>query len=187
MTRDFALLAARVAVGGTMAAHGAQKAFGWWGGIGPEKAAGFMHSLGFRPGEMYAKAASYTEMGSGVAIVLGAGGPLGPAGLISTMIVAITSVHAKNGLFAQDNGVELGLIYGSAALSFAATGYGAISVDNILGLKEKLTDPVLTALALAGGVAAAYLILNSRDTAPETPATPTFQGKNSPLEPVEPA
>jgi putative oxidoreductase len=187
MIRDLALLAARLAVGGTMATHGAQKAFGWFNGPGPEKAAGLMHSLGFRPGETYATAAAYTEMGSGLAIALGAGGPLGPAGLISTMIVAQASVHWKNGLFAQDGGIELGLIYGAAALSFAATDYGSLSFDAIVGLRETLKSPALTALALAGGIAAAYVILSNRDLTPNTPATPTVQGKNSPLAESEPA
>jgi putative oxidoreductase len=187
MIRDLALLAARLAVGGSMAAHGSQKALGWFEGPGPEKAAGMMHGLGFRPGETYATAASWTEIGSGLAIALGLGGPLGPAGLISTMIVAQTSVHWKNGFFAQKGGIELGLIYSAAALSFAATDYGSVSLDNVVGLRETFKNPVLTALALAGGIAAAVLILNNRDTAPEEPAVPTFQGKNSPLAEDKPA
>lgn len=184
MIRDLVLLAARLAIGGSMAAHGAQKALGWFEGPGPDKAAGLMHSLGFRPGATYAKAASYTEIGSGLAIALGAGGPLGPAGLLSTMIVAQTSVHLQNGFFAQKNGIELGLVYSAAALTFAATDYGTISIDALVGLKEPLKHPALLALALAGAAASAYVILTSRDLTPETPATPTFQGKNSPLEPM---
>ena len=180
MIRDFALLAARLAVGGSIAAHGAQKALGWFDGPGPEKAAGFMQSLGFRPGATYATAASFTEIGSGLAIALGLGGPLGPAGLISTMIVAGTTVHAKNGYFMQQNGVELCTIYGSAALALGASDYGAISFDAALGMRDRLKNPIFTALVLAGGVASALVILNSRVFTPDTPATPTVSGKNSP-------
>jgi putative oxidoreductase len=64
MIRDLALFAARVAVGGGMAAHGAQKALGWYGGPGPEKAAQMMHNLGFRPGATYGQAAAWNEMAS---------------------------------------------------------------------------------------------------------------------------
>jgi len=146
-----------------------------------------MHGLGFRPGETYAALAAWNEIGSGVLIAAGLGGPIGPSMLISNMIVAQASVHWPNGFFAQKGGIELGLLYGAAALSFAATDYGGVSMDAVLGMREKLRDPVLTTLVLAGGVAGALLILNGRDTSPEGPATPTFRGKNSPLPETEAA
>jgi putative oxidoreductase len=179
MIRDLALFAARVAVGGGMAAHGAQKALGWYGGPGPEKAAQLMHNLGFRPGATYGQAAAWNEIASGALIAAGLGGPIGPALLISNMIVAQASVHAPNGFFAAKGGIELGVIYSAAALTFAAGGYGGASLDAGLGLK--LHKPGFIALTLAGGTAAALYILNNRDLAREGPATPTFRGKNSPL------
>jgi putative oxidoreductase len=187
MIRDLALLAARLAVGGGMAAHGAQKALGWFEGPGPEKAAAIMHELGFRPGETYGALAAWNEIAAGLAIAAGFGGSAGPAALISTMIVAQGSVHYKNGFFADKGGIELGVLYSAAALAFAASDYGALSLDAALGLRAKFTNPVLTGVTLAGGVVAAIVILNGRDTTPHVPATPTFQGANSPLEPVEPA
>jgi putative oxidoreductase len=175
-----------LAVGGGMAAHGAQKALGWFEGPGPDKAAGMMHGLGFRPGETYAALAAWNEIASGVLIAAGLGGPIGPAMLISNMIVAQASVHWPNGFFAQKGGIEVGVLYSAAALAFAATGYGGISMDAVIGMRGKLRDPIFTTLALAGGIAAAVLILNSRDTSPEGPATPTFRGKNSPIPDAEP-
>jgi putative oxidoreductase len=187
MIRDLALLAARLAIGGSMAAHGAQKALGWFDGPGPEKAAEMMHGLGFRPGSTYGALASWNEIGSGLAIAAGLGGPLGPAALISNMIVAQETVHLKNGYFAQNGGIELGVLYCAAALTFTASDYGSISLDAAFGTREKLKHPAFTALVLAGGIAAAFVILSSRDTSPEEPAIPTFQGQNSPLSQVEPA
>jgi putative oxidoreductase len=181
MIRDIALLAARLAIGGGMAAHGAQKALGLFDGPGPEKAAKMMHDLGFRPGETYAPLAAWNEIGSGTLIALGLGGPIGPAILISNMIVAATSVHWKNGFFAQKGGIEVAFLYGAAALAFAATDFGAVSMDAVVGTRKSLRDPYFTTLALAGGVVGAIMVLNSRDTSPEGPATPTFRGKNSPL------
>ena len=163
-----------------MAAHGAQKALGWFEGPGPEAAGKMMHGLGFRPGATYANLASWNEIVSGELIALGAGGPIGPALLISNMIVAQASVHWPNGFFAQKGGIELGVVYAAAALGFAATDYGRISADSLFGLRETLKHPVLLALALGGAIAGAIVILESRQTAPETPATPTFRGKNSP-------
>jgi putative oxidoreductase len=56
---DLGLLTARLALGLGLASHGAQKAFGWFEGPGLQGAAGFMASVGLKPGETYAKAASY--------------------------------------------------------------------------------------------------------------------------------
>ena len=49
MVESLGSLAARVAVGAGIAAHGSQKAFGWFEGPGPEGAGRFMESLGFKP------------------------------------------------------------------------------------------------------------------------------------------
>jgi putative oxidoreductase len=178
MIRDLGLLAARLALGLGIASHGAQKAFGWFEGPGPEGAAGFMESVGLKPGATFAKAASYNEIGSGLLIALGFGGPLGPAGVISTMLVAAETVHKKNGFFAGKGGVEVNVLYSAGALALASAGYGALSLDRVLGLDEKFEHPVLTALALAGGVGSAYAILGQRDTSPPdgTLATPTIKG-----------
>jgi putative oxidoreductase len=175
---DVGLLAARLALGLGLASHGAQKAFGWFDGPGPQGAAGFMESLGLKPGERYATAASYNELSSGLMIALGVGGPLGPAGVISTMLVAAETVHKPNGFFAGKGGVEVNVLYSAGALALASAGYGALSVDHLFGLDRKLHHPVVTTLALAGGIAAAYLILGRRDLSPPpgTLAEPTIPG-----------
>ena len=164
-----------------MAAHGTQKAFGWFDGPGPENAAKMMHGLGFRPGETYAALAAWNEIVAGKLIAWGLGGPIGPAMLISGMVVAQASVHWEKGFFAQKGGIELPFVYSAAALALAAGDYGALSLDALLGLRKPLRDPVFTALALAGAVAGAIVVLNGRDHSTEGPATPTFRGKNSPL------
>jgi putative oxidoreductase len=46
--------------------------------------------------------------------------------------VALT-VHIKNGFFAQNGGYEYTLVLGIAALSFAFTGPGSLSLDALLG------------------------------------------------------
>jgi putative oxidoreductase len=178
MIEGFGLLASRLTVGLSYAAHGAQKAFGWFEGPGPQGAAGFMESLGLKPGEKYATTASYGELAAGALIALGLGGPLGPAILISGMVVAQESVHKKNGFFAAKGGIELGVLYAAAALTYASAGYGELSLDHALGLDGKLRHPVLTTLALAGAVAAGYAVLGRRDTSPPdgTLATPTIPG-----------
>ncbi|GAC1421297.1 MAG: hypothetical protein NVSMB64_30110 [Candidatus Velthaea sp.] len=171
MMNDLALLTSRLTVGGSMFAHGAQKAFGWFGGPGPDGAGGFMESLGFSPGRTFASAASRTEMAAGALVVLGLGGAVGPALMISTMIVAAQTVHAKNGYFMTANGAELNTIYGAAGLAFAGGGYGRISLDELFGI-DVVRKPWFTTLALAGGVIGAIAILaqrNSDDRGPDHP------------------
>ena len=150
----FGLLALRLAFGIIMAAHGAQKLFGWFGGHGLKGAAGIMEALGFRPGHLFAFAAASTEFLSGLLVALGFLGPVGPALMISVMIVAAMSVHWKNGLFAQNGGIEVPLLYAAAALALAFTGFGADSLDALLGIAfTTLATLIIVAAGIIGGVA----------------------------------
>jgi putative oxidoreductase len=163
MLRDFGMLLARATIGLAFASHGAQKAFGSFDGPGPAGAAGIMESLGFKPGSRYAALSSYTELGSGLLVAAGLGGPIGPAALIGVMVVAQASVHAKNGFFAQKGGVELGVIYSAAALATTMGGYGRLSLDAIFGLDEPLENDALTAAILVGGALGGVLALAQRE------------------------
>ncbi len=131
---DTGLLIVRMVVGLVMAAHGAQKLFGWFGGYGLAGTGGFFESLGFRPGRFFAAAAGFSEVTGGLLLALGLLGPLGPAMIIAVMIVAIATVHWQHGLFATNNGYELPLINIAAVAAVALTGYGAYSLDALLGL-----------------------------------------------------
>lgn len=166
---DLGLLAARLAVGLGVAAHGAQKAYGWFGGPGPEGTAGFMEGLGFKPGSRFAQLASYNEIVGGTLTALGFGGPLGPAIIIAQLIVANATVHLEHGFFVTEGGVELGVAYAAGALALASAGYGGLSLDRALGLHTKLRHPILKTLAIAGGIIAATVVLSLRETAPPAP------------------
>src|SRR5215469_50585 len=84
------LLVLRVVLGLYVAAHGAQKLFGWFEGRELSATAGLFEQIGFRPGHVFATAAG-TEMLSGLLVTLGLFGPIGPALLMAVMIVAIGS------------------------------------------------------------------------------------------------
>jgi len=145
------LLVARVVIGLVMAAHGAQKLFGWFGGYGLKATGEFFVGLGFRPGRTFAAAASLAEIGSGLLIALGLFGPVGPALLASVMVVAMITVHWEHGLFAASNGIEVPLLYLTAAVALAFTGYGRYSSDAVLGLTD-LWTPALSGIVLGLGV-----------------------------------
>ena len=144
------LLIARVVFGIVMAAHGTQKLFGWLGGYGIAGTGAFFDSLGFRPGRVMAVAAGLGEITSGLLVASGFLGPVGPALMLSVMIVA-SSVHWGNGLFAATNGIEAPLLYAAGAVALALTGYGLYSLDAALGIADYWT-PALTATVLAVGV-----------------------------------
>jgi len=160
---DTGLLIARVVFGLLMAAHGTQKLFGWFGGYGLAGTAGFFEQLGFRPGKLFAGAAAGTETVAGLLVAFGLLGPLGPALIVSVMIVAAATVHWQHGLFASNNGIEVPLLYGVAALTLALTGHGAFSLDAALALTW--SEPVIWA-ALAAGVIGGFANLAIRKTAP---------------------
>jgi putative oxidoreductase len=150
------LLVVRLVFGLYIAAHGAQKLFGWFGGYGLAGTGGFFEQLGFRPGRLFATVAAVSELVSGVLVGLGLLGPVGPALMISVMIVAAVSVHGKHGLFATSNGMELPILFGAGAFALALTGPGAFSADVLLGLAPLWTPSVVwaaLAIGVAGGVA----------------------------------
>jgi putative oxidoreductase len=169
MDLALALLLARLLFGLAMAAHGAQKLFGWFGGYGLAGTAGFMESLGFRPGKLFTLAAGGSEFIGGLLIAFGLGGPIGPLLVIATMVVAIATVHLGKGFFAATNGPEIPLLYIALSVIFAAVGYGVYSLDALLGWSSFWT-PAYVWGALVLGVIAGLLNLAVRRKAPQAVA-----------------
>src|SRR3954471_960763 len=145
------LLVARLVFGLSLAAHGAQKLFGWFGGYGLVGTGGFFEQLGYRPGKTFAALAGSAEFGGGLLMALGLLGPVGAALTISVMIVAAVTVHLGKGFFASAGGIELAFLYTAAAVVLALTGPGVFSLDAVLGL-EWLSAPVTAGGAIALGV-----------------------------------
>lgn len=130
-----AALILRVPVGLILAAHGAQKLFGWFDGNGLAGTAGWMSSIGIEPGYLMAILAGSAEFFGGLALVLGL--LTRPAALAAafTMLVAIFSVHISNGLFASNDGYEYALTLLAVTVSLAIQGGGHLSLDNMLAKK----------------------------------------------------
>lgn len=165
---DTAFLIIRLIIGLGIAAHGAQKLFGWFGGYGIAGTGGFFEGLGFRPGALFALGAGLGETGGGLLTFLGLGGALGPALMVSVMLVAIVAVHITKGFFSDKGGWELPAMYIAGALSVAFAGSGAYSVDRLFGL-SLLSSPAQAWYAMAAAVLLAALNLLARRPAKTAP------------------
>jgi len=166
-TLDVGLLIARLVVGLLMAAHGAQKLFGWFGGHGLRATGEFFVQIGFHPGRLFATAAALGEFTSGLLVALGFLGPVGPAVMLAVMVVAAITVHWQNGLFASANGIELPLLYGTAAIGLALGGPGRYSLDAVLGLRSTWTPAAIWGALLVGAVGGVvHLALRQRPSPP---------------------
>jgi putative oxidoreductase len=138
----------RLLVGLTMASHGAQKLFGWFGGYGIKGTAGFLEQLGFVPGRRNAVMAGLAELGGGLLLALGLATPLAAVLIVSVMVVAIGSVHLKNGFFNHLQGYEYNLILATSVLSFVWGGPGPLSLDAALGIQVSGLIWAVAALAV---------------------------------------
>jgi len=150
---DIGLLVLRLAVGLTMAAHGGQKLFGWFGGYGIAGTGGFLESLGFRPGKVHATLAGVSEFVGGLLIALGLLTPLGAVLVISVMVTAIGSVHLPKGFWVTDGGFEYNLMILASSAALAFTGPGAYSLDAVESMQIAGWIPglVVIGLGLLGG------------------------------------
>ncbi|MGF1472834.1 MAG: DoxX family protein [Rubrobacteraceae bacterium] len=132
---NLALLLVRATLGLFMAGHGAQKLFGWFDGPGIEGTAGFMESLGLRPGKPWAIIGGASEFGGGVLTLLGLLNPLGSLGVIGAMAMATTKVHANNPIWVTEGGAELPVTNSAIATALMMTGPGKLSLDRAFGIR----------------------------------------------------
>jgi len=157
--RDLGLFALRLGVGGALAAHGAQKLFGWFGGAGLEQTGATFARLGFRPGTLNAVAAGLGEAGGGALLAVGLATPGAGAAVAGTMIVA-SSMHVDKGFFNGKGGFEYPAVLGWTAAALALTGPGRLSLDNAFG--QRLNRSWMRNLALAAAAPAALAVIARR-------------------------
>ena len=128
----YGLLVLRVVVGSLFFAHGSQKLFGWFGGGGPQGTARSLENMNFRAPRALALVVGLSEA-SGLLLALGLLTPLAALLVSSTMVVAIATVHRRNGFFNTAGGYEFNLTLIAVAVALAAAGPGRFSIDRAIG------------------------------------------------------
>ncbi|MCL4402899.1 MAG: DoxX family protein [Acidobacteria bacterium] len=133
---DWALTYMRLVMGVVFFAHGAQKLLGWWGGYGYTGTMGFFEHQGI-PATL-AFLAIAAEFFGGLGLITGLLGRVAAFGISCNMVVAILTVHARNGFFMNWTGTKTGEGFEFHLLALALAGgimilgSGAFSVDALI-------------------------------------------------------
>jgi putative oxidoreductase len=164
---SYGILLLRVVLGSIMAAHGAQKLLGWFGGGGPRGTAGGFSQLRFRAPLLMALAAGVAELGGGLLIAAGLLTPLAALAIAVVMLNAIGTVHWRNGFFNSAGGYEFNLLVLAAAVAITATGAARFSLDSLIGWADNISGLWwgVGVLALSALVSAITLTLGRRSSA----------------------
>jgi len=134
MSIDFGLLVLRVLVGLVLAAHGAQKLFGWFDGPGLKGFTGWMASMGLKPAQLWGLLGGLGEFGGGLLLALGLLSPLGSLGVMGAMAMAIALAHWSKGFWSTKGGYEFPLVLFVTSATLGLIGPGAYSLDALLGI-----------------------------------------------------
>ena len=164
---DLGLVVLRLVIGLIFAAHGAQKAFGWWGGPGYAGWTGALQHMGMRPAPWWALVSTAAEVAGGLLLALGLLTPLAAAALIGQAVVIVFAVHWAKGFWNANGGWEFPIALAAGVVAIALTGPGAISLDAVLGLA--LAEPLQLALVVLAVLGALTALAIARRPSP-TPA-----------------
>ena len=170
---NLALLLIRATLGLFMTGHGAQKLFGSFGGPGIEGTAGFMESLGLKPGKQWAVLGGASEFGGGILTALGLLNPVGSLGIIGSMAMATTKVHWNNPIWVTEGGAEYPVVNSVLATALMMTGPGKLSFDHAFGIRLPRWISFLGILSVA--LVVAYACNQEASVQPEEP--PEGQGE----------
>jgi len=141
-SNDLTLTLVRLVLGVVFFAHGAQKMLGWFGGYG------FHGTMGFFTQQMgipapFAFLAICAEFFGGLGLIFGLLARIAALGIISNMLVAVATVHFRNGFFMnwtgqqKGEGFEYHLLAIVLAIVVLVKGSGALSIDRAIAGSDR--------------------------------------------------
>ena len=169
---DLTLLALRLVVGLVFAAHGAQKAFGWWQGPGFDRWTKAMAAMKIQPAALWAFVSTAAELVGGLAVAVGFLTPFFAALLVAQSVVIVLVAHLPKGFWNRGGGIEFPLTIGVGALAILGAGAGSLSVDGLVGYT--VADAVRWAL-LGLALLAGLLVVALSHVVPASTAEPAAQ------------
>ncbi len=125
---DVAILVLRLALGFMFAAHGLQKAFGFFGGPGIGSFSEMLSGLGFKPSLFWAYIAAYSELVGGILLAVGFLTRGAASILLILIVVAAFKVHLSKGFFLSQGGFEYTFIIFSVCLALILLGAGKFTL-----------------------------------------------------------
>lgn len=140
LTRDLALVAARVALAWIFIVHGASTLFGAFGGAGLHaEAVYFSQTAHLHPGTFFALLSGIIECFGGIAVAVGLFGRIAGAAIAGDMIMAMITVTFGQGLVGNATGIgyQLNVALAALALVVAFLGTGRFSLDAALRSRFK--------------------------------------------------
>jgi putative oxidoreductase len=134
---DWVITIARIVLGVVFFAHGAQMAFGWFGGAGLQATVRVFRENLRIPAPL-ALLSVAAELLGGLGLIVGLLSRIAALGIAVVMIVALIAVHWKFGFFMdwygdkKGHGVEYHVLVLALALTVMVKGAGAFSLDQVL-------------------------------------------------------
>jgi putative oxidoreductase len=136
---SYGLLLLRLVLGLTFAAHGFQKLFGAFGGLGLRGAGDYLGGLGYRAPIVMAGIAGTCEIGGGLLLASGLLTPVAGLTIAVLMVNAIAAELWPNGFFVRFGGIEYALLIWTVAIAVSATGPGRFSLDAAIGWSDEIS------------------------------------------------
>ena len=127
-SRDLSFFILRLILGSIFIAHGTQKLFGMFGGIGIEGTTKMMEGLGFSHPYVWAVIWSNIEFIGGIFLLFGILSRVAAGLLAIVMLVSILKINLIYGFFVQNGGYEYNLLIIGACVPIIYMGGGRWSV-----------------------------------------------------------
>jgi len=125
---DLSMLVLRVVLGAIFLAHGGQKLFGMFNGIGLEGTAKIVEGLGFPKPYLLALAWGCVEFIGGVFLILGILARWSALAITMVVIIQLWKINLPYGFFIQNGGMEYSLLVVGSCLPVILMGGGSWSV-----------------------------------------------------------